>query len=85
MKNDNQLRKSYEKQLKIFEDSKQTKISNLQKQIEAVEAKISKLQMTLTELQKQKEEISQDPFQDFDSFRRSAAERSEQATKETKT
>lgn len=85
MKNDNQLRKSYEKQLKIFEDSKQTKISNLQKQIEAVEAKISKLQMTLTELQKQREEISQNPFQDFDSFRRSATERSEQATKETKT
>lgn len=74
MKNLIQLQKSYELQKRTFEEAKERRISNRQKQIEAIDTKISKLLETKRSLETANSQESE--FESFDSFRKKAEEQS---------
>lgn len=85
MKNNIQLQNSYEKQRKIFEESKMLRAERIQKQIDDLELKISTAQATKSELLRTKQRILEEPFQDFESYKARARQASEQAAKTAET
>lgn len=81
MKGNEALRKSYEKQKESFEIARQKRISNREKQIAEIRAKILALNSLAEDLQTQNQ--NEQEFENFESFRkRSEEQRTLQKRKE---
>lgn len=72
MKTEERLKISYESQKKIFEESKASKIKNLEAQKQQIQSKISKLNETLDRLCVEQKKISEKSFRSFQDFLKTA-------------
>lgn len=68
MKNEERLKNSYEKQKVLFEDAKNRKIQNLRKRKQQIEEKVTKLQMQISDLDREISEASGSSFQSFEDY-----------------
>lgn len=82
MKSPEKLRESYEKQLKIFEDSKSEKIKNLEDSIKAIDSKIDRLSKTRESLLGALDKERGRNFRSFSDFEKKAEEQAHSQKKE---
>lgn len=68
MKTENQLKKSYEKQLQIFEAAKVSKLNNIEEKVRSLEEKIQRLQSEREELLAAKKKVQERSFRTFQDF-----------------
>jgi cell division protein FtsB len=84
MRSENKLKESYQKQLELFNSSKEKKLDNLSKRKNEISQKISKLQTQLAEIEKQEEIESRRSFRTYEDFlqqsRRQSNEKRDQTT-----
>lgn len=74
MKGFDAQQKSYEKQREIFETARNLRINNRKIQIDEIDSKIHRLQLTRNRLIQQN--LEEKEFESFDSFRQKAEEQS---------
>lgn len=74
MKGFDAQQKSYEKQREIFETARNLRINNRKNQIDEIDSKIHRLQLTRNRLIQQN--LEEKEFETFDSFRQKAEEQS---------
>lgn len=68
MKTENQLKKSYEKQLQIFEAAKVSKLNNIEEKVRSLDEKIQRLQSEREELLAAKKKVQERSFRTFQDF-----------------
>lgn len=76
MRSEESLRRSYEKQLEVFETAKQKKIQNLSERERQVKIKITKLTAELNKVELQLNQEKARTFQSFRDFQEKAKQQS---------
>lgn len=76
MKNKEALKKSYEKQLNVFNNSKETKLRNLEEREQSIRDKVLKLEAELEKISLAKETIRQKRFPSLEEYVNQAREQS---------